>query len=203
MMKSKTIKPKSHIFISCEQCNKNFQIYPYEIGRARFCSASCRSSWVAMTYKVGLTRIGKEPWNKGKTGVYSSETLMKISMASKGRISPMKGKKAPWATGENSSSKRLEVRRKLSITKIGNKNPQFRHFDELSPVYKGNEAGYHAKHKWIYDRVKKEFLCKSCEREGFTHWANYSGNYKREIEDYLELCPTCHSAFDRNRQLFL
>ena len=50
---------------------------------------------------------------------------------------------------------------------------------------------------------KKENHCNSCEKIFKTHWANYSGNYKRDITDFLELCPTCHSAFDRNREILL
>jgi len=33
------------------------------------------------------------PWNKGKTGIYSKETLQKMSESRKGRIPWMKGKK--------------------------------------------------------------------------------------------------------------
>ena len=35
---------------------------------------------------ISRSKIGNIPWNKGKTGIYSEETLKKISEASKGRI---------------------------------------------------------------------------------------------------------------------
>ena len=38
--------------------------------------------------KLSIARKGKEPWNKGKTGVYSKETLLKIRESGKGR--------SPW-----------------------------------------------------------------------------------------------------------
>jgi group I intron endonuclease len=36
--------------------------------------------------KLSISHKGKATWNKGKTGVYSKETLLKIGLASKGRI---------------------------------------------------------------------------------------------------------------------
>lgn len=45
--------------------------------------------------KIGLANKGKShiAWNKGLTGIYSEETLLKIKESLKGRPSPMKGKK--------------------------------------------------------------------------------------------------------------
>ena len=47
--------------------------------------------------KLSLANKGKHtghiPWNKGKTGVYSQETICKMRAKLKGRISPNKGKK--------------------------------------------------------------------------------------------------------------
>jgi hypothetical protein len=37
-------------------------------------------------------RLGKEPWNKGKTGCYSQETLIMMGANKKGKPSPMRGK---------------------------------------------------------------------------------------------------------------
>jgi group I intron endonuclease len=42
--------------------------------------------------KIGLSLVGNVPWNKGKTGVYSKETLEKISNTQKLRLSKNKEK---------------------------------------------------------------------------------------------------------------
>ncbi len=103
------------------------------------------------------------PWNKGKTSVYSKETLRKIS--------------------ENNA--------RVNAGKIGNKNHN----------WKGPSAKYQAKHKWIREHYGKAKicsypLCKNKTAKVF-HWANISGEYKRVISDYVELCPSCHGLLDK------
>jgi group I intron endonuclease len=43
----------------------------------------------------------KAPWNKGKTNIYSKETLEKMSTAKKGKISKLRGVKKPHMKGKN------------------------------------------------------------------------------------------------------
>ena len=85
---------------------------------------------------------------------------------------------------------------------------------EKAPWYKGINASYSVKHQWIrryYGKATK------CENELCTYpkinqkqrgkrriliapkryeWANLSGNYKRDITDYIQLCPSCHRKWD-------
>lgn len=70
--------------------------------------------------------------------------------------------------------------------------------EEKSSSWKGNEAGYSTKHAWIR---KKLGTPKECENCGITdkhmyHWANISGEYKRDVSDWARLCVSCHSIFD-------
>lgn len=92
--------------------------------------------------KIGRSLKGREVWNKGKTGIYSEETIKsisdslksyfdgngipkevseKISKSLKGRVSPMKGRKHKGSTIElmkisNTESRTKEVRDKISNT---------------------------------------------------------------------------------------
>lgn len=50
----------------------------------------------------GDFKVGHEPWHKGKQGVYSSQTIKKMSEAKKGRVPWNKGKKFPELSGINS-----------------------------------------------------------------------------------------------------
>ena len=135
------------------------------------------------------------PWNKG-LHIQSNNAL--VDWRAKGGTN--KGKPTPWLVGRKLSE---ETKNKLRKQKLGRNNPMFGKTGEKSPVWKGELAGYYAIHKWIEAHLQKDGNCKSCEKIYRTHWANYSGNYKRDITDFLELCPTCHSAFDRNREVIL
>lgn len=57
---------------------------------------------------------------------------------------------------------------------------------------------YFAIHQFIYRNFGTATTCVFCEREGLNHyeWANVSGEYTRDIQDYLPLCVSCHRSFD-------
>lgn len=60
--------------------------------------------------------------------------------------------------------------------------------------WKGEKAGYVAKHSWITKHYGKASKCENNINHFSTryHWANISGEYKRGREDYRELCPSCN-----------
>lgn len=49
-------------------------------------------------------KVGKEPWNKGKTGIYSQDTIKKLSDARKSRVPWNKGKKCESLSGSKNPS---------------------------------------------------------------------------------------------------
>lgn len=98
-------------------------------------------------------------------------------------------------------------RKKASITKIGHKNtPEGKkHFN-----WKGEKAGYGAKHDWIRLHFGKADRCEepTCKypRKNWDgelmlkpkryEWANISKEYKRQRDDWEMLCPSCHRTKD-------
>lgn len=73
---------------------------------------------------------------------------------------------------------------------------------EHNPHWKGADVGYAALHRWIARHKKKNGKCSQCGAvKGRTDWANISGEYKRELDDYVELCVSCHRRFDLGRQV--
>lgn len=62
----------------------------------------------------------------------------------------------------------------------------------------GNEAGYSAIHKWVAKEFGRPTRCEFCnyDKKKRYHWANLSGEYKREREDWVMLCPSCHKKYD-------
>lgn len=66
--------------------------------------------------------------------------------------------------------------------------------------WKGKDADYCTKHMWLYNRYGTAKKCENLDCE-FTdskrfEWANISGEYKREREDYAQLCSKCHRNWD-------
>lgn len=143
----------------------------------------------------------------------------------KGCKSYFKGKKRPeisgekhprWKGGKNNYPKCWCGKR---LSRIDAKNckihPSKEHKEKLSlakkeiyrddnhPQWKGDKAGYRAKHLWIERKLGKPMKCKKCGVEGIGHkiqWANKSHKYKRKISDWIRLCAKCHGIFDLGRR---
>jgi hypothetical protein len=78
----------------------------------------------------------------------------------------------------------LETREKISKSKVGNKNPS----------WKGKCAGYVALHIWVRRRLGRLLIVPKTKnhRAKRYEWANISGEYKRDLEDWHQLCPSCN-----------
>lgn len=58
--------------------------------------------------------------------------------------------------------------------------------------------GYAAIHKYVANHFEPKKECERCGKTDVLHWANKTGKYLRERNDWLILCPKCHSAYDEN-----
>jgi hypothetical protein len=73
--------------------------------------------------------------------------------------------------------------------------------------WKGDAASYLSKHQWVYRRKPRTGECEECgtrppafrNRTTGTEFANVSGEYRRDVDDYRELCHACHTTFDQER----
>lgn len=72
-------------------------------------------------------------------------------------------------------------------------------FGELARRWKGEDAGYTAKHLWIVKHHGKASMCDECGTKNASRyeWSNISGEYKRDRSDYRQLCPSCHRKIDQ------
>jgi hypothetical protein len=140
---------------------------------------------------------GQIPWNKGK--IWSDEIKKKISEATIGRIpwnknipcSEKTKKKISIANTGKTWKLSETTKTRQSLSKIGNKNP----------IWKGDNVGYAALHNWIERKLGKPRICSHCETTTAKkyEWANKSGKYLRDINDYTRLCVKCHQAFDNRK----
>ena len=69
---------------------------------------------------------------------------------------------------------------------------------EMARRWLGDNAGYHAVHKWIYKEFGKANCCENCGivHKKKYHWANLSGKYTREKDDWKQMCGSCHKKYD-------
>ena len=76
---------------------------------------------------------------------------------------------------------------------------------EKNPNWKGGDAGYDALHKWVYRHKGKPQKCESCgsSDKGVYHWANKSGKYRRNLNDWKRLCASCHRLEDNKKSGFV
>lgn len=84
---------------------------------------------------------------------------------------------------------------KISQSLLGKKGIESRR-------WKGDKAGYVAIHAWLKKTNGKASECsnpncKYVNPKRF-EWASISRKWKRDIKDYVELCPSCHRKFDIN-----
>lgn len=59
--------------------------------------------------KLSKANKGRVPWNKGKKGIYSKETLAKLSKAMSGRNHPMLGRKRPDNIARNKARAKKKI----------------------------------------------------------------------------------------------
>lgn len=70
--------------------------------------------------------------------------------------------------------------------------------DEKHHFWKGDAVGYHSLHDWIKRKLGTPNTCVLCGDINAKKycWANKSGEYKRELSDWLRLCYVCHNSYD-------
>lgn len=65
-------------------------------------------------------------------------------------------------------------------------------------LWRDNKNKYTKVHRWVSKILGRDSFCESCgtEEDRRYEWANISGEYKEEVEDWLRMCVPCHRKFD-------
>jgi len=75
----------------------------------------------------------------------------------------------------------------------------------MSKMKSHKDVSYSGIHKWISYHYEKSGTCSECKTSNlsgkYIHWANISGEYKRDIKDWKELCAKCHQKFDKRYKI--
>ena len=70
--------------------------------------------------------------------------------------------------------------------------------DESNGRWKGDKVGCFGSHEWLYTHFGKADHCEHCHKGNLNYqWANVSGKYLRDRNDYITLCVSCHRRFDK------
>lgn len=76
---------------------------------------------------------------------------------------------------------------------------------KLNNKWLGDQVSYRGIHLYITQNFGKPEFCEHCktsERRMY-HWANISGEHKRDRNDWLRLCVPCHKKFDLTSKIQL
>lgn len=72
--------------------------------------------------------------------------------------------------------------------------------NENHPLWKGEKVSYSGVHKWVYRHKGKATVCElqdeTCSSK--YEWSNISGSYKRDFNDWQQLCASHHRRTDGN-----
>lgn len=106
-----------------------------------------------------------------------------------------KGNKFAFQKGNDPWNKNLTKETDERIKRYGEKMS-----NELHWKWKGDEVEYRALHAWVERQLGKPTKCEHCDKDNLVgqqiNWANKSGEYKRDITDWIRLCVKCHRKYD-------
>lgn len=73
------------------------------------------------------------------------------------------------------------------------------------PRWKGYEVGYYGIHDWVTKHLGQPIGCSVCGLDDINrtyHWANISGKYLRDVNDFKRMCVPCHSNYDHKKRVY-
>ena len=70
------------------------------------------------------------------------------------------------------------------------------HLGEQNPQWKGDRVSYRSLHEWINNQIPKPEKCEVCLIKPPFDCANISGEYKRDLTDWMWICRRCHMKLD-------
>lgn len=138
--------------------------------------------------KIKRNLKGRKVWNSGVKGA---------------QINPLKGKQMPleWAlkAADGRKGKCGGWNKGLTVKD----NPNFNH-GKKHHFWKGDKVGIKALHQWVKRYLGRPKVCEFCKKHVddpyAIHWANKSGEYKRDLNDWIRLCRDCHINYDKRQR---
>lgn len=89
-------------------------------------------------------------------------------------------------------------KRRSTATEFKNKN--ITRYDKA-----GGENKYRRLHIWVEKQLGKPKKCAMCGKDNLVgkhiHWANISGEYRKDVKDWIRLCVRCHYIMDNGKNI--
>ena len=97
-----------------------------------------------------------------------------------------------WMLGRKHPPEQLKKMSESNIGKHSIKRPDM--IGEKHHMWKGDKVSYRSLHKWVERSLGKAYMCENDKSHISTryHWANISHEYKRDLSDWKQLCPSCN-----------
>lgn len=126
----------------------------------------------------------------------SSEHKEKLRLSKLASKNPMFGKKQ----SPEHIANRIKGNKGFTHSEETKKIIGEKHKGDKTKTWKGDDVGYTGVHSWVHRTYGKADRCENpnCPRKSKVfQWANISKNYKRNREDWIRLCVSCHQRWDR------
>lgn len=109
-------------------------------------------------------------------------------------------KECAWASRDNYWLVKHQIKKGQRLSP----NTEFKKGKQIAEEniqWKGEYAGYIAKHDWARRHFGRPQFCEHCKTSAkrMYHWANISKKFLRDRSDWLRLCVPCHKIFDLDR----
>lgn len=190
------------VSLNCTLCGGDYRVGNYRKNDSKYCSQKCKIEALARKIRLNIRTFcqvcGKEFFYHRR-----DKKRMACSRHCSGLL-PGRFKKghAPWNKGKSLSFAQKRLLQQHAVTRIGKENTE----------WKGDKVGYNALHGWVRKWKGKPIKCenKDCfyprKRLGKNQillepkryeWANISHEYKRDLNDWMQLCASCHRQYDR------
>ena len=153
-------------------CGKDFitTISRMKAGRGKFCSLECRYKYAKRRSGLVYIKHKENPtsFKKGLTP-WNKDT---VGLCKPNYTSFKKGERNGIAT---------EFRTETTA-------------NENNYNWRGADVGYSGIHTWIKRKLGKANFCCLCNgiKAKKFYWHNISLEYKRDLDDWQSLCPSCH-----------
>lgn len=122
----------------------------------------------------------------------SPETRLKMAVAKQGCV-------VPEATRLKMSLAKKGIRPKNFDMALALAHATPKKSGPDNPSWKGEAVGYGGLHAWIRRMLGTPQYCAHCDgnKAKRFEWANVSGQYRRDITDWIRLCVPCHRKQER------
>lgn len=172
----------------CLICGKKFQ--PDRNSKGKYCSYKCY--WLSLKGKIINPKNGKYV----KCQICGKEFYVSKCRIDKTEFCSNK------CRGISLKNKRLSIKTEFKKGQIswtkGKKFPE--RSGKNNVMWKGDFVSYSGLHYWIKRCKGKPEICEHCGKPA-KHWANIDHKYRRNLDDYISLCASCHKKYDIKNNL--